>query len=81
MSNEQGQELKVLSVAGLAGETPKAVKVAYRTLMGLGLCWGILQSSFPEIPAHTADVINRLVLVGIPLIYAVCQTFGWKKPE
>jgi len=81
MENAQGQEIKGLSLEGLKGTTPKGIKTAYRTLMGIAMCWGVIQPQFPEIPEHTVSVINRLVVVGVPLIYAICQTFGWSKPE
>lgn len=81
MENQVGEKLAALSVAGLQGETPKFVKLIYRILATVFLIWGIAQGVFPEIPEHVASVINRLGVIFLPVVYAICQTFGWKKPE
>lgn len=81
MTNQQGKVLQVGTAAALKGNTPKALKTTYRILMGVVGVWGIVSPQFPEIPAATAHVIDRICIIGLPIFYMVCQTFGWTKPE
>lgn len=80
MTNTVGDTL-AFGAKGLKGNTPKSLKTIYRVLMGLTAIWALIQPQFPEIPEHAASVINRLCLIGGPVFYAVCQMFGWTKPE
>lgn len=68
-----------VGLAGLRNQTPAALKVSYRTLMGLVAIWAIIQPAFPEIPEHTVSVINRICALVTPLYYAVCQMVGVEK--
>ena len=81
MKNTEGKVLQVGTLAALSGNTPKGMKVTYRILMGVVGVWGIVSPQFPEIPAATAHLIDRLCIIGLPTFYMVCQMFGWTKPE
>lgn len=60
--------------------TPKAIKIAYRILMLLSGIWVLVEGQFhfPELIAHNID---KYILLGINLIYLICNQFGWVKPS
>lgn len=78
MTNKAGQTLKV-GLEGFKGNTPPILKVIYRSLMALISVWAIVQPAFPEIPQAAVHLVDKICMLGLPLFYAVSQSFGYTK--
>lgn len=65
----------------LKAETPKQVKLIYRTIMLLSSIFTVVTFVYPEIPTHIQLEALRGLTLGNGLLYVICQQFGWVVPK
>jgi len=62
---------------GFEGTTPPTLKIIYRWLLAALAIWQVINITFPEINDVTASLISRILDIGVPILYAVSNAFGY----
>lgn len=66
---------------GIKGTTPPLLKTIYRWLLAALAIWQVINITFPEINDVTASLISRILDIGVPILYAVSNAFGYVPTE
>ena len=66
---------------GIKGTTPPLLKTIYRWLLAALAIWQVINITFPEINDVTASLISRILDIGVPILYAVSNAFGYVPNE
>jgi hypothetical protein len=64
-------------VQGFEGTTPPTLKVIYRFFMAALAIWQLINITFPEINDVVASYVSRVLDIGVPILYAVSNAFGY----
>jgi hypothetical protein len=64
-------------VQGFGGTTPPTLKVIYRFFMASLAIWQLINITFPEINDVVASYVSRVLDIGVPILYAVSNAFGY----
>jgi len=74
------QTLK-FGVQGFEGTTPPTLKIIYRFFMAALAIWQLINLTFPEINDVIASYVSRILDIGVPILYAVSNAFGYVATE
>ena len=74
------QTLK-FGVQGFEGTTPPTLKIIYRFFMAALAIWQLINLTFPEINDVVASYVSRVLDIGVPILYAVSNAFGYVPTE
>lgn len=64
-------------VQGFEGTTPPTLKIIYRFFMAALAIWQLINITFPEINDVIASYVSRVLDIGVPILYAVSNAFGY----
>ena len=88
MDPEENKSPEVKAVIGfatksaMAGATPKAAVLMYRSVMVISLVWSLfIQPVFTNIPMGYANHIDKALLALNGTLYAIGNMFGWVIPK
>jgi hypothetical protein len=62
---------------GFGGTTPPTLKKIYRFLLAALAIWQLINITFPEINDVVASYVSRVLDIGVPILYAVSNAFGY----
>lgn len=62
---------------GIKGTTPPLLKTIYRWLLAALAIWQLINITFPEINDVIASYVSRVLDIGVPILYAVSNAFGY----
>ena len=66
---------------GIKGTTPPILKTIYRWLLAALAIWQLINITFPEINDVIASYVSRVLDIGVPILYAVSNAFGYVPTE
>jgi hypothetical protein len=75
--NKMSNQVLKFGTEGIKGTTPPILKTIYRWLLAALAIWQVINITFPEINDVLASYVSRVLDIGVPILYAVSNAFGY----